>query len=60
MLWEHRIGRDSFRDSCPKVVTIDLFEGTVEIHWAGRRGVSERRGRGYYRFGESVNEGMEG
>lgn len=48
----------------PKVLLlhfwIDLFEGSVEIHRAGRKGVSERRGRGYYRFGESVNEGMDG
>lgn len=50
--------RNSFSDSCPKVVTIDQFEGSVEIHQAGRKEVSERKG--YYRYGESMNEGMEG
>lgn len=40
------------------MVTIDQFEGSVEIHQAGRKEVSERKG--YYRYGESMNEGMEG
>lgn len=42
------------------MVTIDHFEGSVEIHQSSGKGVSERRGRGYYRCGETMNEGMEG
>lgn len=42
------------------MVTFDPFEGSVGIHQASKKGMSERRGRRYYRCGETHEQGHGG